>query len=726
MRLAFRPLIAAAAVLAVLAAAPPRAAEEPLPAGEPEARAPAAAGPVEPTLPPEEEALPPVPVPPEKPPAEAVPPETPPEAAAPAGPAERISPAEARQLRRQLAEITGKLYAEARDLYADNDWDRCIERCDDILKLDPAHLDAQKLKYRAQRDKTDLRLKMLSEESKWKDKEAIGDLDDASNYPDRKPPLARPVRAGEAPPLPLRPHRPPKSPQAVKSDKLLAMEDKLNQRVDINFVDADLDFVLATLFRVTGVNIIADQGALKDKRLTLHVENMPLKEILRFIVRNNQDLSYTVTEDAVWIAAGGANPGMELRVHPLNVGLARIGPVGSSRQQQQQRGRAPGIAGLPMPPQAPPGQGQEEEQEKKNYLQEMLEWLEQWPEYPSGSRWTLDKMASSLLVYTTPEMHEKIDEMLELLDRPPMQVLISTRFVTISENDLRQLGLDFSMQNKPGQDVALAAGSGTDLGVTAGTGLNVVVKGENTDPLFTATLRAMEKDGRGKLLSAPQIITLNNQTGIIDIGTEFYYVNDWREVKVTDVTSGVNPITTERISHYVPVLEKQKISFRLEVTPSVGRDLKTIILELNPDITDVEGGAKQFGTAQIIKLEDDEPPPPTPEPVINNKTLRTRLVVNDGDLVIIGGLMSQETVKSTTKVPILGDIPLLGALFRYEDDNVQKTHLVIVVKAQVIHPTGRGYADAGEAGAGGDDAAIRRPKGPFFTYPEQPAEPARN
>ncbi len=321
------------------------------------------------------------------------------------------------------------------------------------------------------------------------------------------------------------------------------------------------------------------------------------------------------------------------------------------------------------------------------------------------------------MVYTTPEMHDKISDMLAMMDRPPIQVLISTRFITIAVDDLADLGLDFSLNNKPGQDVELSVGSGTDLGVTGGTGLTGIISGQNTDPLFTATLRAMQQKGRSKILSAPQILTLNNQKGLIDLTTQFNYVTDWREVTTTDVTDQGNQI--ERVTNYVPVLGQKDIGFKLEVTPSVGRDLKHIILELHPEITDVEGGVAQFSNVQVLQLKDDETVPPTPQPIVNNQSVTTRLVICDGDMVVIGGLMSQDTSKTTTKVPILGSIPLIGALFRRQEDTVRKSHLVIVVKAKIIDPSGRGYKDRLGVDEGTVTGVRQQPvKGPWRGYNE--------
>jgi Bacterial type II and III secretion system protein len=624
----------------------------------------------------------------------------------------RLTPKQAARLRAKLKAVTKRMYRDAKTFFWQDQWDRCITECDEILKRDPAHLKAQKLKYQSERAKLDHKLKMLEQVSKMRDDEAIADLDKASMFPEKKPPLSRPVKAPPILPLPIRIAKP------VKSEKMLAMEQKLNQRVDLNLLDVDLAFLFSTLHRISGVNIIADEESLADKKLKILVEDMPLKEILHFIVRKYPDIAYTVTENAVWITQiedGGNHPGMEPRIHPLNCGLVVTTPMKTSAKSTTRR---PGAGGRPTVPGAAPGAAPGAPPEPNiTSLEEVLTWMEGWPDWPGGSSYSIDKTNSSLLLVTTPAMHEKVAAMLQLVDRPPIQVLISTRFITISVDDLSDLGLDFSMNTKPGQDIVLGVGSGTDLGVSAGTGITAIVKGEDTDPLFTATLRALQQKGRAKVLSAPQIITLNNQKGVIDLSTKFSYQEEWVEIKTVDVV-GDNGNTIERVTSFKPQMNRNgETGFKLFVTPSVGRDLKHIVLEIEPIIKDLEGELSRFSETQIIVLQEDESPPPIPQPIVHEQTLRTRMVLEDGGMVVIGGLMSQDTEKTVTKVPILGDIPIIGLLFRRTQDTVKKSHLVIVVKAQIIHPSGRTYVDNGGAAGGGTKSA-RPATGPWFGYPE--------
>src|ERR1700759_5398127 len=92
----------------------------------------------------------------------------------------------------------------------------------------------------------------------------------------------------------------------------------------MDFMKADLEFVLNTLFLLTGVNIIADPAAIEGKTLTLHVEDLPLRAVLDFIVRTNDGMTYSITDDAIWITATEASDMKKLmfpRVYPIQYGL---------------------------------------------------------------------------------------------------------------------------------------------------------------------------------------------------------------------------------------------------------------------------------------------------------------------------------------------------------------------------------------------------------------------
>jgi len=635
------------------------------------------------------------------------------EVEAPPPPPAGVTAEDLRAYRRALEKAMAARLREAEGYHRERDFRQAAEVCDEILRIDPGNVEAQKLKYKAQLAQLEKQLAALDRESKFRDAEALLDLDRASNYPERKEPMARP--------------RLPRREEAFKlSPKMIRMQQLLEQRVSVNFINADLDFVMSTLFKISGVNIIADQAVLQDKTLSLHVEAIPLKEILRFIVRNFDDLQYTVTEDAIWVTTTDKPP-MEVRVYPLDFGLTASHPL--PKLQGRQRGRPATQANQPRITAQQQQQQQQEDQQqaKSTYLEDLIMFVEGIEEVlPAGSQTYIDKNASSLVVYTTADGHEKVQPILALADKAPVQILISTRFIEIAVDDLRELGVDFGFTTTD-ERMTLDAGTGTSFGTAAGTGLSVLTSTSNDDPLFQATLRALEQDSHSKLLSAPQILALNNQTSQIRIDTQLDYVERYvsqnSPLIVSSETS--DTVETETITALVPEFSQLNVGFTLEVTPSVGREMKTITLELHPEVSQAKGEIEtQFGEAQIIVPQDFDDFPVIRRPIVDTRELRCRAVVEDGGILVIGGLMQQNTVKTENRVPILGSLPVLGLLFRSKSDTIVKSHLVIVVKAEIYHPSGRTYTDRISGGAPSAPPPGRPAGGPFLPVPEGPATDA--
>ena len=587
------------------------------------------------------------------------------------------------QLKREIDRWVRVKYIEALRAARAGKWKLCEAMCADILQIQPEDLRAQRLKTTAEKRQLEHRRKMLAQEASLRDDQILDLLDEASTFPDDRSPKPRPK-------LPLREDR-------KKSPAMLKMDETLNQRISLNLIDVDLEYVLHLLFNISGVNIIADQDVLQDKRLTLQVNDMPLRELLKFIAKSHDDLDYTIGETAVWITSADA-PMLEARSYPLTRGLVSKLKFGAGRRRTSSGGGASsrsGIQGLVR--QATQGQqGQQGQQQGANesYLEDAIIWMEGWTDdWPAGSQWMLDRKTLTLFVLTSPDMHEKIEKMLDVMDVPPIQVLIKARFIEVVVDDEHAFGVDFpELETKHG-DVAVDGGSGTNLGVAAGQGGNLIFTGRHTDPRFQMVMRMFEKNERSKLLSAPQILALNNQVATIDVSTNFQYVSQYRAVQ--DVTTGTSTSSTSTTAFIPDQWQTENVGFLLEVMPSVGRDMKTIILDLHPVVDEVKGGADQFQNTEIItEAGASTGTQSVPRPVIDSRELKTKLVINDGDYVIIGGLMRNTTTKTVRRVPFFGYIPLIGLLFRSTTDTVVKSNLIIVVQAKIVTPEGRNYTDS--------------------------------
>ncbi|MHC5055163.1 MAG: hypothetical protein ACYTKD_10660 [Planctomycetota bacterium] len=602
-----------------------------------------------------------------------------------------------------------------------------IEACKRALAIDPENLAIERLLSLATRRLQEHRLLLEAERSLAKDEDALGEVEYESGFPVEVPPSPRPR-------LPLREDMP-------ESEASRRMKELLNQRVSMNFVEADLEYVLQTLFKISNVNIIADQSVIADNTLSLHVENVPLSTILGFIKRNYEGVDYTVTEHAVLITSPETPPLYPVS-YPLSHGLIGEAPFsqGVRRTSTGSGGYAGNIAGMTS---SVLGRGTSSRSSRsrgsrggspgggssggvsaggESYLEMVLTWVETWEdEWPQGSQWYLDRQTNTLFVLTTAEMHKRMEEILDVIDTVPIQVLVRTKFIEVLSDDLMEYGVSSigygemtdrtlidPTTGEPGLPEATVVGT-TGMGVSSG-GLEVNIGKylSNTSQLMAA-LNALERKQRTKVLSAPHVIALNNTAATIDISKTFSYASQYQSSTSTNYLSGGTAL--QNASAFIPSqFDEVQVGFLMEFVPSVGRDYKNIVLDLHARVDDVVGNIEDFQSAPIIMPPAaDDGSGTTPalpsgsqavqRPVIDSREFRTRLVVVDGGTVVLGGLLKNYREKVRRKVPILGDIPLIGLLFRYQKDWVKQSNLVIVVQAQIVKPDGGRYVDAVEPSA---------------------------
>jgi general secretion pathway protein D len=240
-----------------------------------------------------------------------------------------------------------------------------------------------------------------------------------------------------------------------------------------------------------------------------------------------------------------------------------------------------------------------------------------------------------------------------------------------------------------------------------------------TDPQFQLVIRALNQKKGIDLLSAPKITTKSGQRAVIEIVREFRYPTQFTEPKVPDVQShGTSNSTTTTIA--LPVVgpstpsnfETRNTGVTLEVEPIVGPDGVTIDLNLVPQVVEFEGFINYGSpiktvnpallgfspstllgmTTEAITLTDNV----INQPVFSTRKVTTNVSVWNGQTVVLGGLMREDVQKVEDRTPIVGDIPLVGRLFRTNVDQHIKRNLIIFVTARLVNPAGQPVNQAEE------------------------------
>jgi len=283
---------------------------------------------------------------------------------------------------------------------------------------------------------------------------------------------------------------------------------------------------------------------------------------------------------------------------------------------------------------------------------------------PRGSV-SVDQRTNTLLIKDTVKSIENIRRMIETLDIPVQQVVIESRMVTVRDNVTEDLGVRWGFSDQQGSDGISGSLEGAEtisngtipdltdrlnvnLPITnpaASIGLHIAKLANGT--LIDLELSALEEENKGEIIASPRIIAANQQKARIEQGTEIPY--------------------TESASSGATTVSFKKAVLSLEVTPHITPDNK-VILDLV--ITqDTRGDVVQTGTGEAVSIDTQE--------------IQTQVLVENGQTVVLGGIFQQQIINTTNKVPVLGDIPYVGRLFKSTSEFNEKRELLIFVTPKI-------------------------------------------
>ncbi len=237
---------------------------------------------------------------------------------------------------------------------------------------------------------------------------------------------------------------------------------------------------------------------------------------------------------------------------------------------------------------------------------------------------------------------------------------------------------------------------GASAAITPGV---FALAGVFTNPQFQLVIRALHQKKGVDLMTAPSVITKSGHAARIQIVREFRYPTQFDPPQIPPTqTFGISPLTPTTPTAF----ETKNTGIELDVTPTVGPDGTTIDLILQPKVTEFEGfinyGSQidtvapissalglSTGATATVKLSDNT----IHQPVFSIREASTQLTITDGSTIALGGLIQEKIQKVQDKTPILGDIPVLGRLFRSNTERRIKTNLIMFVTAHLIDPGGQ-------------------------------------
>jgi general secretion pathway protein D len=536
-----------------------------------------------------------------------------------------------------------------------------------------------------------------------------------------------------------------------------------------------------------GVNIILRAGsAPSTAQITLELRDVPMVEALRYITEL-AGMKYKVEPFAVLVVPV-SDVGTEQYTRTF-----KVPPDFLTGGAGEGGGAAPAAAAPPPDPFAAggaaktaggggstlPTRGSAVEILKSNGIT-----------FPEGASATFIAATSQLIVRNTQPNLDAVESFVDsLLKKVPQMISISTKFVEVSQKNTDELGFDwlvgaFNVNNgifaaggtsgnsKPTVATKVTNGDYPFLlpGTTIPIGQNPVTVGNRsgsaaitpdsidgqiqktagqgaqagpgifsltgvfTDPQFQLVIRALSQKKGVDLMSAPSVTTRSGQRASVEVVREFIYPTEFNPPQIPTTVGSTNGTGFGGGTTAIPVTPTTPTAFtmrpvgvKMEVDPVLGPDGYTIDLNLAPEVTEFDGFIN-YGTPitnGTSVLTDNV----INQPIFSVRKIQTAVTVWDGQTVVMGGLIREDVQDVQDKVPILGDLPLVGRLFQTKAQDHFKRNLMVFVTAKLIDPSGQAIRNTtGSSGTttvpptGGETGVSAIPGAPGLVPPLPPTK----
>jgi type IV pilus assembly protein PilQ len=484
------------------------------------------------------------------------------------------------------------------------------------------------------------------------------------------------------------------------------MSKVLEKEVSIHLDNVPLETILINLSQTSGINIVADKSVPALKQiLSVNLTNVRLDEFLRYVARN-YELQFQVGDELVWVVDAKDTKRLmeETRFYRLRKGFILPAQFGSEDVNRA----VVTVNNVTTTT---------ETTKLKKFVNDEA------PTTPAiekvikdlfmGSKYMIDYERNLIVARGTPDQLLVMEKILLEFDQPIQQVLIEARFVTISKPAFLQLGVLWEssrtprVPRNPSDNIGLVPSTEVP---NLGTGIQEAFTNVLGSDSLTATISALEQSGESQTLSAPRLTVLNNRPATISDGKVQYYYEEYT------VKSTVQQYYQS--SSFVPMGKPTKITAgaELNVLASISGDGRHIVLALNPRVnTDVQ-------LVRYATLSDVDPQTGRVVnkfdinlPQYRTQELATRMVIKSGETVVMGGVLERDKTTYVEAVPVLGNIPVLGAFFRRRTEQDRPRYLLVFVTATIVKDTGEFlvYEDeaAGSIPGGQSAAPSSRPNG---------------
>jgi general secretion pathway protein D len=297
------------------------------------------------------------------------------------------------------------------------------------------------------------------------------------------------------------------------------------------------------------------------------------------------------------------------------------------------------------------------------------------PRLPDAVGVWADTQTNALVITAPPKMMRSIMLIIDKLDIRREQVLVEAIIVEVIADKIAELGVTWAVEGAssntpigvtnfpdfgPGVvDLGIAAGSGGQIDPSGliGEGISFGIgRISESGVSFAAIARALEGDANTNIISTPSIVTTDNEEATLNVGQEVPFVTGSYS-NTGNAGGAVNPFQT---------IQREQLGVKLAITPQINEG-DSMLLNISQEISSIAQSAE--GAVDLIT---------------NQRTIETTVIVDDGEILVLGGLIEDVLRESDQRVPILGSIPIIGNLFRVRSTDKVKTNLLVFIRPKIL------------------------------------------
>lgn len=301
---------------------------------------------------------------------------------------------------------------------------------------------------------------------------------------------------------------------------------------------------------------------------------------------------------------------------------------------------------------------------------------------PGNASIEADEQTNSLIITADAELMASLNGVIERLDIRRAQVLVEAIIVEIRGSKGRDLGVQWLFTNDSGAYGGSSLGDEL-LGVTTAVTAGLDGKGDPIDPQvglgdvlgsargqilgigrlgsdfsFNVVLSALQTDSDANILSTPSLLTLDNEEATIMVGENVPFVTG----------SYTTPGATGSLTSPFQTVQRENVGLTLRVTPHINEG-DSLVLELEQEVSSLTTRAAVVNAADVITQE---------------RKIQTKVLAENGQTIVLGGLVQDNIIESAQRVPVLGSLPLVGRLFRSTSVSKEKTHLMVFIRPLIV------------------------------------------